>query len=226
MQRTRVPRPPGLFEPRAWSAGLAPGAGAARLAGGTRLVGLALLALCLGTSAGRAADAGSTSTSAGAGPRAGKAAAPARRPAPRFVSTAEVHETIAGQRGRVVLLHLWATWCLPCLDELPVVAAFARVGRERGVSVVSISLDDATPRARAYVDRLLRKRAANLDNVILKTDDPDAFIASIDPKWEGTIPAFFAYDDKGRLRRAHIGIADAAALERLVDGLHGTEPRR
>lgn len=70
--------------------------------------------------------------------------------------------TLAGEkvsfpslRGRVVLLNLWATWCAPCLAEMPELAALEARYRARGLSVVGVNGDVAGMRdkVRAFVDQ-------------------------------------------------------------------------
>jgi thiol-disulfide isomerase/thioredoxin len=102
---------------------------------------------------------------------AAAAAKSAAKPAPAAVITlATLKTNMEKLRGRVVVLHLWATWCLPCLDELPLMAKFARDMRPRGVEIVSASLDepgaaravrtqrDAAPRRAGCAGRSRRAR--------------------------------------------------------------------
>src|SRR5512136_2411638 len=48
----------------------------------------------------------------------------------------------ASQRGRVVVLHYWATWCPPCVTELPSLERLYRALGPAGLSVVTVSTDD------------------------------------------------------------------------------------
>ncbi len=45
-------------------------------------------------------------------------------------------------RGKILVLNFWATWCPPCIDELPSLDQFQRAFKSRGVEVVAVSVDD------------------------------------------------------------------------------------
>lgn len=56
---------------------------------------------------------------------------------------------LAAQRGHVVLLNFWASWCGPCREEMPALDAMAREFRDRGLVVIGLSADDRHDRADA-----------------------------------------------------------------------------
>src|SRR5262249_33611996 len=95
-------------------------------------------------------------------------------PSPGYtlVDLAGITNLVRG-RGRPVLVHFWASWCGPCLEELPLVDQFARDMKARGVDVISLSLDDPQ-RAGARVLEVLAARAPNLTRNIVKVPDSDA----------------------------------------------------
>lgn len=149
---------------------------------------------------------------------AGSAGAQAVRP--KVISLAQLRANMKQHQGRPLLVHVWASWCAPCVDELPLVAQLARDAQARGIAVYSVSLDQ--PAAAAHVGWVLgRKAGGALGGDILRTDDADAFIAHLDPDWEGEIPAFFAYDRAGKLRGAHVGEMTRKKFETLVKALAG-----
>ena len=59
--------------------------------------------------------------------------------------------SLSSYRGKLVLLNFWATWCAPCLVEIPKFVAWQRTYGAAGLQVVGVSMDDtATPVKRAY----------------------------------------------------------------------------
>jgi cytochrome c biogenesis protein CcmG/thiol:disulfide interchange protein DsbE len=67
------------------------------------------------------------------------------QPAPSLVVTTLGGETfdLAKLRGKVVLVHYWATWCAPCRVEMPTLDAFYKRHRGRGLEIIGISIDFA-----------------------------------------------------------------------------------
>ncbi len=65
------------------------------------------------------------------------------QPAPsyRAVSLAGDSVSLADQRGKVVLLNIWATWCHPCRDEIPDLRRIHAQYRARGLELVGVSVD-------------------------------------------------------------------------------------
>jgi len=157
---------------------------------------------------------------AGGDAGAGSRAAPATASSAPFITATQLKATLASHKGRVVVLHLWATWCGPCLTELPLLAKLAREASGRGIDFLAVSLDDPTERSAALVGRVLLAKTGNSQwSPILKADRPEALVAEIDPGWEGEIPAFFAYDREGHLRHTLVGNISRGDFERLVGDL-------
>jgi thiol-disulfide isomerase/thioredoxin len=188
----------------------------------TRAVAPALLfALVAAASPIASSKSATTPPATPADSKAQPSAQPSTVPAPVVSSVIDIDgikKSMRGSRGRVLLVHFWATWCLPCLEELPVISQFARDMKPRGLDVLSLSLDDPQT-AQARVSKLLSEQAPNLTPVIAKFSDADQFIGTFDSRWEGTIPALFAYDATGQRRGSHVGEASRGDLDQLVGRL-------
>jgi cytochrome c-type biogenesis protein len=63
--------------------------------------------------------------------------------APAFYAVSLVGDTVTlkGLQGQVVLLNIWATWCIPCREEMPALQRIYSENKERGLTVVGVSID-------------------------------------------------------------------------------------
>jgi thiol-disulfide isomerase/thioredoxin len=136
----------------------------------------------------------------------------------RITTLAGVQITPASQRGRILVINLWATWCAPCREEMPAIEAFYRKHRRNGVDVVAISVDD-------------RSDIAGVAKVMASYTFPAALAADSELKAFGRIrhvPATFVIDRDGILKRngwADAGLVDLATLEKAVATLLPEAPR-
>jgi len=77
-------------------------------------------------------------------------------PAPGFRLTDAdgAPRTLEGFRGSVVLLNFWATWCIPCRDEMPAMERLHRAYRERGLTVLGVNFKESAREVRAFLEKL------------------------------------------------------------------------
>jgi peroxiredoxin len=93
-----------------------------------------------------------------------------RRPlVPDFEATSLGGETVrlSALRGRVVVVSFWATWCAPCLLELPFLQGFYEELGDEGLTVVAVAMDG--PETQSQVRREVRRSGLTMP-VILDTD--------------------------------------------------------
>lgn len=114
---------------------------------------------------------------------------------------------MATLRGRPLLLNFWATWCPPCITEMPLLDRFHREAGAAGWQVVGLAVDGPSP-----VREFLAKRPvafpigmAGLDGVDLGRSLGNA---------SGSLPFSVAFDSTGRLRERKLGLLREADLER------------
>lgn len=107
-------------------------------------------------------------------------------------------ELPAAYAGRPVLINLWASWCGPCVTEMPALQSFAREQGANGIQVVGIALDDAEA-VRAFVER-----TGVAYPILLDTPGPaDAGVRLGNPK--GVLPFSILVSSDGRLLKQRIG---------------------
>lgn len=124
--------------------------------------------------------------------------------APDFtVQDSDRKVTLRQFRGNVVVLNFWATWCPPCVEELPSMISMQGRMRERGVTVLAVSIDvDA-----AMYHRFIKEHGVNL----LTVRDPEQKSSSL----YGTFgwPETYIIDRNGVVRRKLVGPVDWNSAE-------------
>jgi thiol-disulfide isomerase/thioredoxin len=120
-------------------------------------------------------------------------------------------EILEKRRGKVVLVNFWATWCEPCREEMPHLAALARKYGARGLSLVTISADE--PEQERDAAAFLKSSKVSFPAWLKRVKNDDAFITFIDKDWSGALPATFLFDRKGAKAARFVGEADLAELE-------------
>jgi thiol-disulfide isomerase/thioredoxin len=121
-------------------------------------------------------------------------------------------------KGKVVLVDVWGSFCVPCKEKFPHVVALHNKYAARGLNVISVSVDppDDADAKNAARDFLVRQKAT-FRNVIL-TDRAEVWQA----KWKlDGPPLLFLFDKQGRLAGRWEGKFDPAELDRKVATLLG-----
>ncbi|MGO9085352.1 MAG: peroxiredoxin family protein [Candidatus Sulfotelmatobacter sp.] len=122
--------------------------------------------------------------------------------APNFtVQDAQTKVTLSQLRGQVVVLNFWATWCAPCVEEMPSLVEMQRRMKAKGVTVLAVSVDVDASAYRQFV----KDHNVNL----LTVRDPDQKSNQL----YGTFifPETYVIDRNGIMRRKFIGAVDWTA---------------
>ena len=106
------------------------------------------------------------------------------------VTLADLERRFAAGSDTVFVVNFWATWCTPCVAELPAFDHLARTSRSYGrpIKVVLVSLDAQRDRS-TKLEPFVRKRAYACEVVRLNETSPHLWIDRVDPAWQGSIPA-------------------------------------
>jgi len=119
--------------------------------------------------------------------------------APNFtVQDADRKLTLTDYRGKVVVLNFWATWCPPCVEEMPSLLQMQQRLKDKGVTVLAVSLDADEGAYRKF----LKDHGVNLITV----RDPD--LKSSDLYGTFKYPETYVIDRQGVLQRKFIGAVD------------------
>ena len=145
---------------------------------------------------------------------AGLAAAPSP-PVSGELDAAGFRETIAREKGHVVLVNFWATWCVPCREEFPDLSKMQERNRAAGLRIVGVSTDFASQKA--AVEKFLQTMRPAFPNYRKKSggDDQD-FIDAVERTWGGELPFSILYDRSGKKVKSFSGKLPIAAAEKEI----------
>lgn len=131
--------------------------------------------------------------------------------APDFELTTFDGQTIrlSALRGQVVVINFWASWCLPCRQEAPILEATWREYRDRGVVFIGVDYLDTETEARAYI--------AEFNNTYPNGPDLGTRIAQA-YRIKG-VPETYFVDRKGLLQGFFIGPLTRDELHRRIENL-------
>lgn len=186
---------------------------ALKAAGWFALFGLLAAVYVLFSAVSKPADPGFKIYAVGAMKKLEVVRDPPSQPLDTFTDATGAARSLADFRGKVVLLNLWATWCAPCIEEMPTLGALQEAYKGRDFEVVAVSIDRADIRAKAQADlaRLSGNRLAFYQ-------DPSAALA-YKVKVTVGVPVSVLYDRDGREIARYAGAADwnSAEARALVD---------
>jgi thiol-disulfide isomerase/thioredoxin len=113
---------------------------------------------------------------------------------------------LASLRGKVVLLDFWATWCAPCVEEMPAVLALYQKYHDQGFEIVGISLDQDPKAVTQFVSANALPWPQYCDGQSFTGPVPSRFGVA-------AIPSMWVFDRKGLLVATPIGakLPDAVA---------------
>ncbi len=119
-------------------------------------------------------------------------------------------------RGKVVVVNYWATWCIPCLQELPELDLLRERYADRGLVVLAVSMDDPE-KLEDRVRPFFAKRAPGLVSYLATAGENSVdFVMSFDPEWPGALPTTMFFDRGGELTNVHLGRMLYAEFEEVV----------
>lgn len=101
------------------------------------------------------------------------------------------------QNDTIYIINFWATWCAPCVKELPYFERINKNYKNSNVKVVLVSLD-FPKQVETKLKPFIKKR--NIQSKVIYFNDPDenSWIPKIDNNWSGAIPATIIYDKNRR----------------------------
>ena len=121
---------------------------------------------------------------------------------------------VANDTPKMLLINVWATWCGPCLAELPEFVTMNRMYRNGNFELVTISAD--APERKANVLAHLQDRHVAARNYIFDNKDMDALANALDAEWPGGLPYTILVAPGGKIIQRQMGQVDSMKLKKVI----------
>ncbi|MBO9155338.1 TlpA family protein disulfide reductase [Chitinophaga sp. GCM10012297] len=119
-------------------------------------------------------------------------------------------ETLMKSSDSVTVVNLWATWCVPCIKELPAFEKQARLNPSVRFVYVSLDLDEAYP---GDIRKFVRQRKLSGEVYWMEEPNANVYARIIDPRWEGSIPATVILNPAKAYRKFIEGVLEEEQLQ-------------
>ena len=105
----------------------------------------------------------------------------------RVIRLSDLIAILSRPSGNILVVNFWATWCAPCIQELPLLEELNASSPDVDVLLVSMDLDlDPDPQK---VYRFVERRQLRSQVLLLNEPDPNSWIDRVEPSWSGALPA-------------------------------------
>ncbi len=115
---------------------------------------------------------------------------------------------LSDYKGKVILLDFWATWCVPCKQEIPGFIELQKRYGGRGLLIIGLSVDDSLNMAKTYATQM------KMNYPVLLAEGKEDILKAYDPI--PSIPVSVIIDRSGQIVFRHLGIASMDVFEREI----------
>lgn len=131
-----------------------------------------------------------------------------------IIKLKEFQKELAAPSEKILVYNFWATWCAPCIVEIP---EFEKVNmNDKDVKITLVSMDmDLNPDPQKVYNFINRKKIQSRV-VILDAVDPNSWIHTIDENWSGALPATLIINTKTGVRKFLNKALKEGELEMLI----------
>jgi thiol-disulfide isomerase/thioredoxin len=110
------------------------------------------------------------------------------------------------------VVNLWATWCAPCVKELPHFIAEQQASKDKKLKIILLAVEDK----KATVEAFIKRKNYTANFAFLDETDANKWIPQINPDWEGEIPVTLVVNNAKKIKHFHSGDLTAEALKELI----------
>jgi thiol-disulfide isomerase/thioredoxin len=122
----------------------------------------------------------------------------------KSISAQEFRALLDQARGDIVLINLWATWCAPCLREIPELLRLQEEYQGKGFRLIAVAMDDPGD-LESHVIPFRNQRFPDWETFHAAELESDRFVSVVDPGWNEILPTSYLIDRTGNVATVLFG---------------------
>ena len=133
-----------------------------------------------------------------------------------YIKVPELEKILNNQDNKLYVVNFWATWCAPCVKEMPVFEEVSKEYNSKEVQFVMISLDFPS-QVKDQLIPFLKRNNVKLKVAVMTDLDYNSWIEKVDPSWQGDIPATLVFNNIKKKRDFKPGALDEPGLRKMIN---------
>lgn len=133
-----------------------------------------------------------------------------------YIKIPDLEKILGNSDNKLYVLNFWATWCAPCVSEIPAFEKTAKSFDPQKVRFILVSLDFPSQIEKQLLP-FLKKNKVTLDVAVMTDIDYNAWIDKVDAKWQGDIPATLFFNNYTKTRYFHTGELSESELRKNIN---------
>ncbi len=136
-----------------------------------------------------------------------------------LIDSSGLKELMQNNSGKLRLINIWATWCGPCVIEMPELVNINRMYRNRAFEMITVSAD--MPKKKDDVIQFLKNKQVSCVNYLFNSEDRTELGGVMDKAWEGGLPYTVIIKPSGEILYSHTGGIDPLEVKKVIVGYLG-----